>query len=93
VIIIFGSNATLDASQKGRFFNGDGSNKGNTSLELHDITLKNGKAESVSNLLDVHPFASISDAENCFFLCNFLCPGDFIYDSTFGTNGAGGVSG
>jgi hypothetical protein len=42
LIIIFGSNATLDAGQKGRFFNGDGS-KGKTSLELHDITLKNGK--------------------------------------------------
>jgi hypothetical protein len=41
VIIIFGSNATLDAGQKGRFFNGDGS-KGKTSLELHGITLKNG---------------------------------------------------
>jgi hypothetical protein len=43
VITIFGSNATLDAGQKGRFFNGDGS-KGKTSLELHSITLKNGYA-------------------------------------------------
>ena len=49
VVIIFGSNATLDAGQKGRFFNGDGS-KGKTSLELHDITLKNGKAVNVSKL-------------------------------------------
>jgi hypothetical protein len=49
VIIIFGSNTTLDAGQKGRFFNADGS-KGKTSLELHDITLKNGKADKVSKL-------------------------------------------
>jgi hypothetical protein len=42
VIIIFGSNATFDAGQKGRFFSGDGS-KGQTSLELHNITLKNGQ--------------------------------------------------
>jgi hypothetical protein len=49
VIIIFGSNMTLDAGQKGRFFNGDGS-KGKTSLELHDITLKNGEADNVSKL-------------------------------------------
>jgi hypothetical protein len=49
VIIIFGSNATLDAGQKGGFFNGDGS-KGKTSLELHDITLKNGKVDNVSKL-------------------------------------------
>jgi hypothetical protein len=44
VIIIFGSNATFDAGQKGDFFSGDGS-KGKTSLELHDITLKNGKVD------------------------------------------------
>jgi len=50
VIIIFGSNATFDAGQKGRFFSGDGS-KGQTSLELHDITLKNGVADDVSRLL------------------------------------------
>jgi hypothetical protein len=49
VIIIFGSNATQEAGQKGRIFNGDGS-KGKTSLELYDITLKNGKAENVSKL-------------------------------------------
>jgi hypothetical protein len=41
VIIIFGSNATFDAGPKGRFFSGYGS-KGKSSLELHDITLKNG---------------------------------------------------
>jgi hypothetical protein len=50
VIIIFGSNATLDAGQKGRFFYGDGS-EGKTSLELHGITLKNGRADFVSNNL------------------------------------------
>jgi hypothetical protein len=49
VIIIFGSNMTLDTGQKGGFFNGDGS-EGKTSLELHDITLKNGKADNVSSL-------------------------------------------
>jgi hypothetical protein len=50
VIIIFGSNATFDAGQKGRFFSGDGS-KGQTSLELHGVTLKNGKADDVSKRL------------------------------------------
>jgi hypothetical protein len=50
VIIIFGSNATLDAGRKGRFFNADGS-EGKTSLELHGITLKNGKADEVSKRL------------------------------------------
>jgi hypothetical protein len=45
VIIIFGSNATLNAGQMGRFFNGDGS-KGKTSLEIHGITLKNGKVDT-----------------------------------------------
>jgi hypothetical protein len=51
VIIIFGSsNATLDAYQMGRFFNGDGSN-GKTSLEIHGITLKNGRADAVSKFL------------------------------------------
>jgi hypothetical protein len=50
VIIIFGSNATFDAGQKGRFFSGDGS-KGKTSLEIHGITLESGKADDVSKLL------------------------------------------
>jgi hypothetical protein len=50
VITIFGSNATLDAGQKGRFFNGKGT-KGKTSLETHGITLKNGKSDDVSKLL------------------------------------------
>jgi hypothetical protein len=45
VIVIFGSNAAFDAGQKGRLFRGDGS-KGKTSLELHDITLKNGKIDA-----------------------------------------------
>jgi hypothetical protein len=49
VIIIFGSNAALDAGQMGRFFNGDGS-KRETSLEIHGITL-NGTADNVSKLL------------------------------------------
>jgi hypothetical protein len=51
VVTIFGSNATLDAGQKGKFFNGDGKTKGKTSLEIHGITLKNGKADEVSKLL------------------------------------------
>jgi hypothetical protein len=50
VIIIFGSNTTLDAGQKGRFFNGDGSER-STSLEIHGVILKNGKADDVSKLL------------------------------------------
>jgi hypothetical protein len=70
VINIFGSNATLDAGQKGRFFNGDGS-KGRTSLELHDITLQNGKVDVsrsgevvLASFLSIfHPFSSISDEE------------------------------
>jgi predicted outer membrane repeat protein len=41
-VIIFGNNATLDAGGKGRFFVGDGSRRA-TSLELHDMTLQNGK--------------------------------------------------
>jgi len=55
VIIIFGSNATFDAGQKGRFFSGDGS-KGKTSLELHSITLKNGKADGTvsKHLMHIH---------------------------------------
>jgi hypothetical protein len=51
VIVIFGSNATLDAGQKGGFFVAYYSSKGKTSLVLHDITLKNGKPEGVSKLL------------------------------------------
>ena len=46
VIIIFGSNATLDAGQKGSLFSGDGSNR-KSSLELHDTTLKNGQAQDI----------------------------------------------
>jgi hypothetical protein len=42
VIIIFGSNATLDAGQKGKFFHGDGS-KRKTSLELQVVTLRKGE--------------------------------------------------
>jgi hypothetical protein len=49
-IAIFGSNATLDAGQMGRFFYGDGS-KGKTSLEIQGVTLKNGKIDDVSKLL------------------------------------------
>jgi hypothetical protein len=61
VIIIFGSNATLDAGQKGSFFNGDGSGK--TSLELHDITLKNGYPQYVRLVVSfqLHYFAALSE--------------------------------
>jgi hypothetical protein len=52
------------SGQKGKFFSGDGS-KGQTSLELHGITLKNGKVdENVSKYLICIHFR-ISDAENC----------------------------
>jgi predicted outer membrane repeat protein len=50
VIIIFGSNATLDAGQKGRFFYGDAS-KDKSSLELHDIILKNGNANDLGGAI------------------------------------------
>jgi hypothetical protein len=40
VIIIFGSNATLDANMEGRFFTGDGSNR--------KTSLKNENADHVS---------------------------------------------
>ena len=47
VLVIWGSNATLDATGKGRFFTGDGS-KGKTSLELHGLVMQNGAADEVS---------------------------------------------
>jgi hypothetical protein len=57
--MIFGSNATLDAGQSTLtqtiFFHGDGS-KRKTSLELHVVTLKKGKANDVSKLTN---FSSI----------------------------------
>jgi hypothetical protein len=59
VVIIFGSNVTFDAGQKGRLFNGDGTN-GKTSLELHDVTLKNGKVQgNVSKLLMYFTFTFV----------------------------------
>jgi hypothetical protein len=62
VIIIFGSNATLDAGQKGSFFSGDGSNR-KTSLELHDTTLKNGQAQDVRLIVSfqLHYFPALSE--------------------------------
>jgi hypothetical protein len=62
VIIIFGSNATLDAGQKGSFFRGDGS-RGKTSLELHDTTLKNGQAQDVRLIVSfqLHYFPALSE--------------------------------
>jgi predicted outer membrane repeat protein len=47
VVVIFGTNAVLDANQKGRFFRGDGS-KGESSLELHNITLQNGNVDTIT---------------------------------------------
>ena len=45
VLVIWGDGATLDAAQRGRFFNGDGSkHSGKTSLELHDLVMQNGNA-------------------------------------------------
>jgi hypothetical protein len=72
---------------KGRFFSGDGS-KGQTSLELHSITLKNGKVGGGKQAFDVHPFPCISDAESCIFLCHFwefspLPNGLYVADSNF----------
>jgi hypothetical protein len=75
VIIIFGSNATLDAGQKGRFFYGDGSSKEKTSLELRDMTLKNGNAQRERNFVSI--FFEIP--LNCFgaYLTNRNCFRDF----------------
>ena len=58
VLVIWGSNATLDAQQKGRFFssttgpNDDDDHHhapaGKTSLELHGLVMQNGTADEVS---------------------------------------------
>jgi hypothetical protein len=53
-IVIFGSNATLDASQMGRFFLGNGT-KGRTSLELHDMSLVNGKTSKSGSVASFGP--------------------------------------
>ena len=45
VLVIWGSNATLDAAGKGQFFTGDGSKGMKTSLELHGLVMQNGKAD------------------------------------------------
>jgi hypothetical protein len=75
VIIIFGSNATLDAGQKGRFFSGDGS-KGKTSLELQGVTLKNGKKDgSVSKHLMYIHFRAYLTQRTVFF---FAISGNFL---------------
>jgi hypothetical protein len=75
VIIIFGSNATFDAGQKGRFFSGDGS-KGQTSLELHGITLKNGKVDGdVSKHLCFIHFRAYLTQRTIFF---FATSGNFL---------------
>jgi predicted outer membrane repeat protein len=94
VITIFGSNAILDAGLKGIFFNGDGS-IGKTSLELHDITLKNGKLDNGGAI-----YANGADVEihNSFFLTNrasanggaiYIEDGTLvIHSTTFDTNTA-----
>jgi predicted outer membrane repeat protein len=50
-LVIWGNNATLDAKQKGRFFSSavgpnddDDDEHENTSLEMHDLVMQNGKA-------------------------------------------------
>ena len=48
VLVIWGSNATLDAAGKGQFFTGDGSKGIKTSLELHGLVMQNGAAANVS---------------------------------------------
>ena len=47
VLVIWGSNATLDAAGKGQFFTGDGSKGIKTSLELHGLVMQNGYADDV----------------------------------------------
>jgi hypothetical protein len=76
VIIIFGSNVTFDAGQKGRFFSGDGS-KGQTSLELHGITLKNGKVNVSKHLTYIH-FRAYLTQRTVFF---FAVSGNFLHSS------------
>ena len=44
VLVIWGSNAALDAAGKGQFFTGNGGEGINTSLELHGLVIQNGKA-------------------------------------------------
>jgi hypothetical protein len=57
-IIIFGSNAILDAGTKGGFFTGDGS-KGKTSLEIHDVTLQNGKDSTYGAAIQAYNSADV----------------------------------
>jgi predicted outer membrane repeat protein len=74
VVTIFGSDATLDAGQKGGFFKGDGS-KGNTLLRLYGITLKRGKVSDSGGAIAVGGGANVK-----------LVAGVEIYDSTFESN-------
>ena len=48
VLVIWGSNATLDAAGKGRFFTGDGGKGVKTSLELHGLVMQNGTSANMS---------------------------------------------
>ena len=49
VLVIWGGNATLDATGKGRFFTaGNGGEGQKTSLELHGLVMQNGTADAVS---------------------------------------------
>jgi hypothetical protein len=69
LITIFGNNATFDAGQNGSFFNGDGS-QGIASLELHDITLKNGQAMLYyGGAITAREYASV-ELYNCIFESN-----------------------
>ena len=45
VLVIWGSNATLDAAGKGQFFTSNGGEGIKTSLELHGLVMQNGKAD------------------------------------------------
>jgi predicted outer membrane repeat protein len=100
VITIFGSNATLDAGQKGMFFNGDGS-KGRTSLEIHGTTLKNGKASDspYSGAINAYGGADVKIYDTAFISNQatnygdggaiYIESGDLeVYDSIFKSNTA-----
>jgi predicted outer membrane repeat protein len=106
VITIFGSNATLDAGKKGRFFNGDGS-KGKTSLELHDVILKNGNVDDDSRyggaiyirdgtLVIFDSTFNANSVKNGNYYGGAICidTGTLdIHDSTFDTNTGGRYGG
>ena len=50
-LVIIGNNKVLDAEENGRFFYGSGTG---SSLEVHNVTMTNGKVSFVSGLCSCH---------------------------------------